>query len=134
MFRVLACLVVLVGFSGCKKGAQSLMEEQVAAMKGVTAALDTITDDNAAAAALPKLERAAARLKSANLASARTANSGGNRQVTPEEMNRAMEMVKPMMEAGLAMAASALKAQAKAPQHAAKIAAIVNSAGVDVRR
>ena len=134
MFRVLACLVLLVGFSGCKKSAQALMDDQVAAMKGVTAALDEIADDASAAAALPKLERAATRLKSANLASARTANSGGNRQVTPEEMNRAMEMVKPMMEAGLTMAATALKAQAKAPRHAAKIAEIVNSAGVETRR
>lgn len=133
MIRVLACLVVLIGFAGCKKGAQALMDDQLAAMKGVTAVLDEITDDGAAAAALPKLERAAARLKAANQASARTATSS-NRQVTPEELNRAMEMVKPMMEAGLAMTASALKAQAKAPQHAAKIAAIVNSAGVDVRR
>lgn len=133
MIRTLACLVVLASFSGCKKSAQALMDDQLAAMKDVTAVLDSITDDGAAATALPKLERAAARLKSANQASARTANSGGNRQVTPEEMNRAMEMVKPMMEAGLAMAASALKAQTKAPQHAAKIAAIVNSTGVEAR-
>ncbi len=133
MVRWLAIALVMALLPGCKKSATALMEDQLAAMKGVTAVLETIQDDATAEAALPKLESAAARLKSANKAAARTATSG-NRDASPENIQKAMEMAKPLIDAGMQMTVAAMTAQGKAPRHANTIARIVNSAGVDPTR
>lgn len=132
MSRILPGVVLLLLAAGCQKGPEALVQDQLAGMKEITTTLDGITDDASAEAAMPKLEKAVARLKAANLAASRTGRRGGG-QPTPEEINRAMEMAKPLMEAGLAMTASAMKAQMKAPRHAARIAEILNSAGVGPR-
>ena len=112
MSRPLVFAFVLVFATGCPfvKSPQALVEDQVAGMNGVTTILDEITDDTTAAAAMPRLEKAAARLRAANEA-ARLTQTGSGRQPTQEEMNRAMELAKPLMDAGLRMTAAAMKAQ-----------------------
>lgn len=132
MFRPVAFAAVLLFAAGCPmmKSPQALMEEQVAAMNEVTSVLDGITDDATAAAAMPRLDKAAARLRAANEAARQTQTGKSGRQPTPEEMNRALEMAKPLMDAGLRMTAAALKAQVKAPLHAAKIKQVLDTASV----
>ena len=124
MYRPLLCVIVVAFVTGCPnlkpKSAQELIEEQVAAMNGVTAVLDEIVSDQAAVAAIPRLEKAAARLKAANDAAARTQPKGGH-QPTPEEMNQAMAAAAPLVDAALRMALAAQKAQMNAPKSAAKI-------------
>jgi hypothetical protein len=130
MTGTLAALV-LFSFGGCgQPSREQLVQEQVAAMNEVTSVLNTIQDDATADAALPRLEKAANRLATANDRSERAANS----QPQPKDADQAMkqlndpqiqQVLTQLMEAGLTMATAEMQAEAKAPGKAAQLRAVL---------
>ncbi len=131
MFGV--ALVLMCGVSGCKKSFDQLAREQIAAINEVTAVLESIQDDTSAQRALPKLEKAAARLKAANDAAQRAQPRGGDPNKAFEKLNdpKVQAHIKQVIEAGFRMMAAQMQAVQKAPRTADKIQAILQKAGMN---
>ncbi len=55
--------VVVVAFSGCGSSADSVLDEQITTLKEMKVNFESIKDDASAEAALPKLDKAAAKSK-----------------------------------------------------------------------
>ncbi len=129
---VTTALAALVLFSfGCGKPSQEqLVQEQVAAMNEVTSVLNTIDSDASAEAALPRLEKAVNRLAAANERAAKTQPKSTDPSKAMEALNdpKVQQVVRQLMDAGMSMAAAAMKAQAKAPRKAEQIRATIEKA------
>jgi hypothetical protein len=127
-------LLLLGGVSGCKKGPEQLAREQVAAMNEATAVLESIQDDASAQRALPKLEKAAARIRAANEATMRSwgrnRSPSGDPSKAFEKLNdpKVQAQVNQLMEAGLNLMGAQMQAMQRAPGKAAQIQAILNKA------
>jgi hypothetical protein len=127
-----AALVALCAVSGCRKTQEQLVRDQANAMHEVTAVLDSIQDDASAQRALPKLEKAAARLKAANDAALRSQPKGGDPNKAFEKLNdpKVQGYVRDLMEAGLKMMGAQMQAVQKAPGKADQIQAVLRKAGM----
>jgi hypothetical protein len=131
---VFCMALLLCGVSGCKKSPEQLAREQVAAMNEATAVLESIQDDASAQRALPKLEKAAARIRAANEATMRSwgrdRSSGGDPSKAFEKLNdpKVQAQVNQLMEAGLKLMGAQMQAVQRAPGKAAQIQAILNKA------
>jgi hypothetical protein len=125
-------LLVLCGVGGCQKSQEQLVRDQVGAMREVTAVLESIQDDASAQRALPKLEKAAARLKAANDAALRSQPKGGDPNKAFEKLNdpKVQAHVRELMEAGLKMMGAQMQAVQKAPGKADQIQAVLRKAGM----
>jgi hypothetical protein len=125
------CVVVLLlcGVSGCKKSAEQLSREQVAAMNEATAVLESIQDDASAQRSLPKLEKAAARARAANEAVMRSWARGGGQQKALDDPNVTAQ-INQLTQAGMKMAGAQMQAMQRAPGKAAQIRAIMDKVNV----
>jgi hypothetical protein len=126
-------LLLLYGASGCRKSFDQLARDQIAAINEVTAVLESIQDDASAQRALPRLERAAARLKAANDAARRSQPRGGDPNKAFEKLNdpKVQAHIKQVIEAGFKMMAAQMQAVQKAPGTADRIQAILLKAGMN---
>jgi hypothetical protein len=127
-----ALLLVLCAAGGCKKSQEQLVRDQLDAMHEATAVLESIQDDASAQRALPKLEKAAARLRAANAAALRSQPKGGDPNKALEKLNdpKVQAQVRQLMEAGLKMMGAQMQAVQRAPGNAEQIAAIMRKANV----
>ena len=131
---VFCVALLLCGVSGCKKSPEQLAREQVAAMNEATAVLESIQDDASAQRALPKLEKAAARIRAANEATMRSwgrnRSAGGDPTKAFEKLNdpKVQEQIRQLTEAGFKLMAAQMQAVQRAPGKAAQIQAILNKA------
>jgi hypothetical protein len=125
-------LLALCGVAGCKKSQEQLVRDQVGAMREVTAVLESIQDDASAQRALPRLEKAAARLQAANEAALRSQPKGGDPNKAFEKLNdpKVQAHVRELMEAGLKMMGAQMQALQKAPGKADQIQAVLRKAGM----
>jgi hypothetical protein len=125
-------LLALCIAGGCQKSQEQLVRDQVNAMHEVTAVLESIQDDASAQRALPKLEKAAARLKAANDAARRSQPKGGDPNKAFEKLNdpKVQAHVRELMDAGLKLVGAQLQAIQKAPGKADQIQAVLRKAGM----
>jgi hypothetical protein len=125
-----AVLLLLGGVSGCKKSPEQLARDQVAAMSEATAVLETIQDDASAQRALPKLEKAAARIRAANEATIRSWSQGGSPNKPFEKLNdpKVQDQIRELTQAGARLLGAQMQAMQRAPGKAAQIQAILDKA------
>jgi hypothetical protein len=123
-------LLLLGGVSGCKKSPEQLGRDQVAAMNEAAAVLESIQDDASAQRALPKLEKAAARIRAANEATIRSWSQRGNSNKPFEKLNdpKVQEQIKELTQAGARVLGAQMQAMQRAPGKAAQIQAIMDAA------
>jgi hypothetical protein len=124
---VFCVAVLLCGVSGCKKSPEQLGREQVAAMNEAAAVLESIQDDASAQRALPKLEKAAARIRAANEATMRSWSQGGNQNKSLNDP-KVQEQIKELTQAGARVLGAQMQAMQRAPGRAAQIQALMDKA------
>jgi predicted DNA-binding transcriptional regulator YafY len=125
---VVFCVAVLLcGVCGCKKSPEQLGREEVAAMNEAAAVLESIQDDASAQRALPKLEKASARIRAANEATMRSWSQGGNQNKSPNDP-KVQEQIKQLTQAGARVLGAQMQATQRAPGQAARIQAIMDAA------
>jgi hypothetical protein len=128
LFALLLPALCVAG--GCKKSPEQLARDQVAAMNEAAAVLESIQDDASAQQALPKLEKAAARIRAANEATMRSWSQGGSSSKPFEKLNdpKVQQQIKELTQAGVRLLGAQMQAMQRAPGKAAQIQAIMDAA------
>ena len=125
--RLLAWACLLLAVAGCGRDTpESLIREQTAAMEEICTVLDSIKDDATAEAAMPRLEKACQRARRAHERAAAARHTLTSADPMPDKAT-----IQALVQVTMRMVTSALRAQSVAPQHAAKIADLVNHSGLE---
>lgn len=113
-------LTLVLGLSGCGGGgADAAYKQQADAMNEVVVVLETITDDASADTAMPKLEKAVAKVQEAN-------RKVGELKLGSDDMKKIADYAKMSLDAQSKMQNAKLKAMKSAGKKAAEIQTIVD--------
>ena len=125
-----ALLLLLSGAAGCRRSPEQLGEDQLAAIREVTGILEGIHDDASAQAALPRLEKAAARLGTINEQASKAKPLGEKEAVQKLNDPQTQQKIQELMQVSVQMMQAQMQAELKAPGRRAQIEAAMKKANM----